>query len=130
MIAALYAALSAFLLVGLSLNVIRQRRAHHVSLGDGGQAQLIKAIAAQTNAVEYLPIALILLCTLEYNHANHLWIHAFGITLLIGRIIHAKAIQADNLKARVLGMQITFGVILGLAALNIAYLPYATLLSF
>lgn len=129
MISALYVALSAILLVGLSLNVIRQRRIHHVSLGDGGQAELIKARAAQANAVEYLPIALILLLTLEYNHANHLWIHAFGIALLIGRIIHASAIQADHLKARVLGMQVTFGVILGLVVLNMAYLPYAAFFS-
>ena len=123
MISALYISLSALLICGLSLNVIKKRRAYKISMGDGRNKALKIAIAAQANAIEYLPIALLLLCALEYNQAPIFIIHLLGILLLTGRVMHARHFLLENLKGRVLGMQITLYTIICLALLNIVYLP-------
>lgn len=54
--ATIYIALAAFLIVALARNVIALRRLHKVALGDGGHEDLLSAIRAHANAVEYLPI--------------------------------------------------------------------------
>jgi hypothetical protein len=124
MTSAIYASLSAFLVVWLSLNVIKVRRAKQVSVGDGGDDELKTAMAAQSNALEYLPISLLLLFALEYNGAFLILVHTLGIVLLIGRLIHAKAMLTSDLQRRVLGMQITIWVIIGLAIANLFFIPY------
>ena len=127
MISALYASVSALLICWLSINVIKQRRKFSVSIGDGGNEELKIALAAQSNAIEYIPIALLLLFALEFNEANIWIIHVFGIALITGRAIHALNILSENLKGRVLGMQLTIYTIIGLSVLNIVYLPYSHL---
>jgi hypothetical protein len=121
---AIYASLSAFLVVWLSLNVIKVRRTKQVSVGDGGDDELKTAMAAQSNALEYLPISLLLLFALEYNGAFLVLVHTLGIVLLVGRVIHARAMLANNLQRRVIGMQITIWVIIGLAIANLFFIPY------
>ncbi|WP_296900330.1 MAPEG family protein [Thiohalocapsa sp.] len=128
MTSAIYASLSAFLVVWLSLNVIKVRRAKQVSVGDGGDDELKTAMAAQSNALEYLPISLLLLFALEYNGAFLILVHTLGIVLLIGRLIHAKAMLTSDLQRRVLGMQITIWVIIGLAIGNLVFIPYGQFL--
>jgi hypothetical protein len=63
----IYVSLSALLIVWLSLNVIKVRRKKQVSVGDGDDIELITAMAAQANTLEYLPIALLLLCLYASN---------------------------------------------------------------
>jgi uncharacterized membrane protein YecN with MAPEG domain len=124
---AIYASLSAFLIVWLSLNVIKVRRTKQVSVGDGGDAELKTAMAAQSNALEYLPISLLLLFALEYNGAFLVLVHTLGVLLLVGRLIHARAMLTSHLKRRVLGMQITIWVLIGLAFANVIFIPYGKL---
>jgi len=118
------------MIVWLSLNVIKTRRTQKVSVGDGDNKELQIAMAAQSNAVEYFPIALIMLFALEINQAHLAWVHGFGIALVTGRIIHIKGMLSQILKIRVLGMQITLYTIIGLAVANLIYLPYTKLLNF
>ena len=127
MTSVIYASLAAFLMVWLSLKVIKIRRSNKISIGDGGIDDLTIAIAAQSNAVEYIPISLLLLFALEYNQANMIAIHLLGAALIIGRIVHAKGLLSSNLKQRVLGMQITIYTLLALASANFIYLPYEQL---
>jgi len=96
-----------------------------VAYADGGIEELIVARSAQSNAVDYIPITLILLFLIEYNGANIWLIHIAGICFAIGRIIHCNSILSENLKGRAIGMQITILTIVSLALLNIFYLPYA-----
>jgi hypothetical protein len=127
MTSVIYASLLAFLICWLSLNVIKKRWKYKIDMGDGENKELKVAMAAQSNAIEYIPIALLLLFALEYNQANILIIHLLGIALVTGRIIHARSLLLANFNGRVLGMQITIYTILGLAILNIVYLPYSQL---
>ena len=128
MISAMYASILALLIVWLSLNVINKRKSNRVSIGDGGVTELTVAMAAQSNAVEYIPIALLLLFALEHNGASIILVHLLGIALVAGRIIHARGLLGNTLKVRVLGMQITLYTILGLVIANAIYLPYGKLL--
>jgi uncharacterized membrane protein YecN with MAPEG domain len=125
MITSLYASLSALLIVRLTLTVIKLRRKNRISVGDGGNEELQLAIRTHANAVEYIPIALLLLLMLELNGAPKILIHLLGATLITGRIIHAIGIPAKNLKKRVLGMQITIFLLIGLAVLNILFWAFA-----
>jgi uncharacterized membrane protein YecN with MAPEG domain len=128
MISVIYAVMSAGLIIFLSFEVIKTRRRLQISVGDGNNEDLQTVQGAQSNAVEYLPISLLLLFYLEYNGANLWLIHLLGITLITGRIVHAHGLLKKNLNRRVLGMQITIYALIGLCLLNIAYLPFDKLL--
>jgi len=125
MITSIYASLSALLIVRLSLSVIKLRRKNRIIVGDGGNEELQLAIRTHANALEYIPITLLLLLTLELNGAPKILIHLLGATLIIGRIFHAVGLPAKNLKRRVLGMQITIYLLIALAILNILFLVFA-----
>jgi uncharacterized membrane protein YecN with MAPEG domain len=124
MITSIYAALSALLIVRLTLSVITLRKKHRVSVGDGGVEELQLAIRTHSNAVEYIPIALMLLLTLELNGAPGILVHILGATLLTGRILHAMGLSVNDMPKRLLGMQITIYLIIGLAILNILFLVF------
>ena len=124
MYSALYASILALLMVYLALNVIKTRRKHKVRYADGGVLELQIARTAHSNAVDYVPIALILLFLLEYNWGNIWLINLAGIFLVLGRIIHARGILSKNLKGRVLGMHFTIWTITFLAVSNLLYFLY------
>jgi uncharacterized membrane protein YecN with MAPEG domain len=130
MISVIYAVIATALIIFLSFEVIKTRRRLQISVGDGNNEDLQTVQGAQSNAIEYLPIALLLLFYLEYNGASIWLIHLAGITLMTGRIVHARGLLQKNLKRRVLGMQITIYALIGLCLLNIAYLPLEKLLGF
>jgi len=124
MVTALYAAILAALMIWLSIQVIKQRRKAQVKYADGGVDALTIARSAHSNAVDYVPITLILMALLEYNGAAPWMIHLCGLAFVVGRILHAKGILADRLKGRVSGMKLTFLVMVVLIVLNVAYLPF------
>ncbi|MDP1772574.1 MAG: MAPEG family protein [Methylobacter sp.] len=124
MITSIYASLSALIIVKLALSVIKLRRKNRVSVGDGGNEELQLAIRTHANAVEYIPITLLLLLTLELNGAPTILIHILGATLLVGRILHAIGLPTKDFRKRVLGMQITIYLLIGLAILNISFLVF------
>ena len=128
MITSIYASLSALLIVKLALSVIKLRRKNRVSVGDGGIEELQLAIRTHANAVEWVPITLLLLLTLELNGAPPILIHALGATLLIGRILHAMGLPEKDFKKRVLGMKITIYLLIALAILNILFLAFSRVL--
>lgn len=100
-----------------------------MSLGDGDIEELRIAIATQLNAVEYIPISLLLLLALEYNSASFWLLHALGIAFISGRAIHAYGLINTRIKLRVLGMQITLYTLVALAIFNLIFLPYGQIFS-
>ncbi|MBS4052788.1 MAG: MAPEG family protein [Methylomonas sp.] len=124
MLSSIYAALLALFIVRLSLGVIKLRRTEKVRLGDGGVTALQNAIRAQGNATEYAPISLILLILLELNGGHVLLIHLGGITILAGRVLHANGLLSENMRHRILGMQLTIYGLIGLAIANLGYAAY------
>lgn len=128
MTTAIYACILAVLICRLAMNVIKARRKNKVALGDGDCQELIIARSAQANAVDYCPIALILMLFLELNGGHLIAIHVVGILFVTGRIIHSRAILSEDLRGRVRGMQLTFFMIYALVILNLVYFPYTKLL--
>ena len=87
-ITALYAGLTALILVALSFRVSMFRLRHNVSYSDGGNNRLANAIRLQANLTEYAPMAMILLLLLELQTAPGWSIHLLGLMFLLGRLLH------------------------------------------
>ncbi len=87
--AALWAGLLVFLMLTLSMLVVRLRQKHKVALGDEGIPELARAIRAFGNASEYVPTALAAIAILAIVDAPPLAIHVVGLLLFAGRLIHA-----------------------------------------
>ncbi len=121
------AAILTIIFVKLSFAVIGLRRKNKVGLGSGGYDDLERAIRAQGNFAEYVPIGLILIACLELNGAPWWLVILPGIALIIGRLIHAKGINEPppNFSSRVLGMKFTFGTLITLAILNVGWSLYS-----
>ena len=121
------AAILTMIFVKLSFAVIGLRRKNKVGLGSGGYDDLERAIRAQGNFAEYVPIGLILIACLELNGAPSWLVILPGIALIIGRLIHAKGINEPppNFSSRVLGMKFTFGTLITLAILNVGWPLYS-----
>ena len=121
------AAILTIIFVKLSFAVIDLRRKNKVGLGSGGYDDLERAIRAQGNFAEYVPIGLILIACLELNGAPWWLVILPGIALIIGRLIHAKGINEPppNFSSRVLGMKFTFGTLITLAVLNVGWPLYS-----
>lgn len=91
--AALWAGLNLFLLLILSLLVVRLRQKHKVALGDEGIPELARAIRAFGNASEYIPSGIAALGVLAVAGAAPLAIHVVGLVLFAGRVVHAVGLS-------------------------------------
>lgn len=118
-ITALYAALLAPLFILLSARVIRIRRKSRVPIGDGGDAMLLRHMRVQANFAEYVPFALLLMALAEGLNTPAALLHALGIGLLAGRLLHAYGVSQarENYRLRVAGMVATLTV-MGSAAIT------------
>ncbi len=116
-VTALYAALCAFILVWLAFRAGRLRPGKNISVGDGGDIEMIEAMRCHANAVENIPIALILIGVLELNGAGTLFLHALGAVLVLARIAHPLGLKADQMNhpLRAIGAGGTF-LVIGVAA--------------
>ncbi len=121
--AALWAGLCLILLLVLSVLVTRQRRKHHVAIGDGGVPALIQAIRAFGNATEYVPAALAGLGLLALAGAPPLLIHPIGLILFVGRILHAVGLSRSSGTSwpRVSGVLATWIAYVAIAAALLFY---------
>ena len=117
-----FAGILAFMFIGLSFMVVKQRRFVKTSLGHGGDDELHRRIRAQGNFAEYVPFAIILLAFGEGKGVPAWIIVLLGMGLIAGRVAHAysllvaEAENPENSQLRTVGMIMTFAV-LGLGAL-------------
>jgi uncharacterized protein len=120
-ITGLYVALATLLVLILSSRVSLRRRLLRVSLGDGDDKELRKRIRAQANAIEYLPLGLLLLLCLEWNQTLPVILHACGIVLIAARTLHAYGLSrtGGTSPERFAGTGLTWLVMLAMALLLI-----------
>lgn len=125
-VTSIIASILTLIFVRLSFAVIGLRRKNKVSLGSGGHEDLERAIRAQGNFAEYVPFGVILIACLELNGAPWWLVALPGITLIIGRLIHAKGINVPppDFSKRILGMKFTFSTLIALIALNLGWSLY------
>ena len=110
----LYAAILAVFFVAMSFYVIVTRAKTDVLVGDGGNARMLVAIRRHGNLAEYMPFAILMMALGELMGLGATWLHAAGIALIAGRILHPFGVFAEkgSLAPRVAGVLATMAAIL------------------
>lgn len=119
-VTSLYAVLGVLLVLVLGAAVVRQRRRAHIGIGDGGDADLARAIRAHANLIENLPLALVMLLLLELGGLAQLWLHLLGGGFLASRLLHAWGLSRRS--------GVSFGRFWGMTGTWLAMLVKALLL--
>ncbi|MBK8068849.1 MAG: MAPEG family protein [Rhodanobacteraceae bacterium] len=116
-ITSIYAALAGLLLLVLAWRVVKVRRRERIGIGDGQNRDLERRVRIHANAVEYVPIALILLALAEAGGTPAWGMHAAGATLILARVLHAVGLTQSpgHSHGRFFGVLLTWLVILSLA---------------
>lgn len=114
---AIYAGISVAVLLWLTVATGRIRRNQRVSVGDGGNARLIRVMRGHANATETIPPTLIGLTLMALLGASASAIHLFGVPLVIGRLLHALHFTAADAPGwqRGIGFALTMLAMLGAA---------------
>jgi uncharacterized membrane protein YecN with MAPEG domain len=130
-VTALFSSLLSLFFIRLSLKVIQLRRLHQISFGSGGVDELERAIQAYANFVEYVPLCLLLMGSLELNGAPLTLVALLGYPLVVGRYLHAKEMHDGSVvyPNPVKGMQFTFFALAILALSNIIWMAYMFVVS-
>lgn len=101
------------LYVTLTVQVIRQRQKHDVSMGDGGTDAVQIAIRGHGNFAEYVPLALILLGGIEWAGAAHWLCVLLALMLIVGRFAHPFGLMRPPPNApRLVGVALTLTMII------------------
>ena len=105
----IYAAILALFFVGLSWRTLRMRRRLRIPVGDGGNEAMLRAMRVHANFAEYVPFTLLLLYLAEASGAGSLFMHALGLSTVVGRVVHAIGVSRvrENYAYRVTGMVLT-----------------------
>ena len=117
-ITAFYAGLLGLAYLALGLRVVQFRR-RGIPLGDGGDPKMVRLIRGHANFAEYVPLILVLMLMLELGRTSLYVLHALGITLLAGRLLHGYSLSFTMhfRFGRFWGAALTFGVLLVAALL-------------
>ena len=124
MITALYAGLLGLLYAKLSLDTIQARRKHRISLGVGPNGEIEQIVSAHGNFAAYASMLILQLGMLELCDKMPVYaIHAFGLTMALGRGLHYAAFRSNrmNFKLRVLGMHLTLWPLILMSAMNVVF---------
>ncbi len=75
--------------LALVVRVGQGRFLHKVSLGDGGNPDMLVRMRTHANFAEYVPLILILMGLIETSNGNPIILTVIGVLLIISRILHA-----------------------------------------
>lgn len=121
-ISPIYASLLVALIVFLAYRVTVFRRGENIALGDDkGSSAMKRSVRAHANAVENIPVGILLLLMLELNQLTPWLLHFFGLTLLASRLAHAYGLsnKTGPSKGRLLGTAFTWLCMLGMVLVNL-----------
>ena len=115
-----YASLLALIYVALSFNVIRLRMKLQISLGDGKDKQLRRAIRVHGNYAEYVPLTLIMIYFVEIQNQSLLLVHGLCSAFILARLAHIYGVSQvrENIVFRTFGLFIT-GCVISISAIAI-----------
>ena len=114
----IYGGLLGLLFLLLSFWVVKRRAQFKVMIGEGEAPEMLSAIRAHGNFAEYVPLALLLLALLELAGTPSGLLWAFGLGLLLARVLHALGLaRASGYSAgRFGGTLLTFLLLAAMAA--------------
>lgn len=88
-VSSLYAGLATLLVIALAARIPPMRRRYRVGIHSGQNETLARAIRVHGNAVENVPLGLLLLALLELQDVSASLLYVTGGVLMAGRLIHA-----------------------------------------
>lgn len=92
----------------LAARIVQLRHRLGVATGDGGDPRLLARMRAQSNFVEYVPIALVLMALIELSGGERRPLWLLGVLLVVGRLVHPLGMDAGGeARLRMLGMGLT-----------------------
>jgi len=118
----IYGSLLVLIVVMLAYRVTKFRQKEKIGLGeDKGSMAMRCAVRAHGNAVENIPVGIVLLLVLELNYLTSWMLHVFGLMLVISRVAHAWGISASRgpSKARFYGTLFTWLALTLMIAVNL-----------
>uniref|UniRef100_UPI0018E05D94 MAPEG family protein n=1 Tax=Neoroseomonas rubea TaxID=2748666 RepID=UPI0018E05D94 len=92
---ALHAALLLALYLALTFRVFAARYRAQVMIGTGGDKRLERAVRVHANCAEYVPVFLVTLLAAELCGAAPWALHAAGLAMLAGRVLHAAGMSPE-----------------------------------
>lgn len=92
----LYALGVSVIYLALWMRVAAIRGKTGISIGDGGDPQLLQRIRQHGNCAEWICFVLILMILAEGTGMSALWLHVAGALLVLGRIAHPFGLAIDN----------------------------------
>lgn len=97
------------LLLVMAFRVSSDRRNKGILLGDQGDKIILKKIRGHCNAVEQIPMALILLGFVEYLQGST-YALIIAVILIAGRLMHATyfSFHGTHWRLRMYGMMLTY----------------------
>jgi hypothetical protein len=127
---AFYVAINALIMLVLGILVTRARVQTQTPIGDGGIPEMAGPLRAHANNTEYVPMALLLMWVLCLPAiSGSIWlIHGMGVTLTVGRTLHAIGLTRSigPTRTRLIGMALTWiSYIIGIV--GILYLLFANI---
>ena len=91
----LYAGLFGLLAVALGYRVTTFRRRFRAAFGDAGDKRFNRAVRGHANFAGRVPFGLVLLLVIELLRAPPILLHAVGLMLLVGRLLHAWGVSQE-----------------------------------
>ena len=105
------AGLLGLLAVSLTLGVAHLRGKKKIFLGDGGDKEMLSAIRAHANFMEFVPLCLLLIYMVSDFHG--FWtVAVLSVALLLARALHAGGMLGFIPAGRFLGATVTTIVLL------------------
>ena len=91
-----YAVPLTLVMIALSTHVTMLRAKTGVSIMDGGNGDLALRIRRHGNFMENAPVTLFLMLLAELLGTSALWLHAAGVLLIAGRLLHMAGMDASK----------------------------------
>lgn len=88
----------------LGMRVGKLRHALGVSVGDGGNEEILRRMRAQLNFVEQAPLTLLGIALVELAGKGGVWLAPAGALFMLGRVAHAIGMDGTFKAGRPIGM--------------------------
>ncbi|MBB3860575.1 hypothetical protein GGQ88_001841 [Novosphingobium hassiacum] len=101
--------------IWLSMRIGMVRSAKKISIGDGGDADLVCRMRAQANFIENTPIVLVMIAVIELARTGNPFLTGVTALYMLGRVAHGIGMDGGKLGSlRAVGTLITMLTLLGL----------------
>ena len=110
------AAAAAILNIWLGIRIGQLRTSLKISIGDGGNEQVIRRMRAQSNFIENAPLVLVLIGAIELARPGNTILAAVAAVFIVGRVLHGLGMDGGSFAiGRMIGTLSSLLIQLGLS---------------